>query len=120
MNELVPTTRAALKRRKALRAPVADPLDLFYAGIGYLGVFYESQLVYLKTQLETPGDHDSIMRTMESIQALLLRTIAQYPANAPLNQTVREFVEANQESVQGLALDGRLMAHRIEEEMRKR
>jgi hypothetical protein len=122
MSEVVRSGQRNLKRIKTKRMPVADPLQLFYAGIGYLGVIYESHLVYLKQELEKDfsGSENVLVTSLESVRGFMQNVAASQPAGVPLNRTVREFVQANQPAIQQLAAEGKGLMERIEEERRKR
>jgi hypothetical protein len=123
MSDALPPGKQILKRRANRRMPVADPLELFYAGVGYLGVFYESQLVYLKHELDAnaaPDPADHLIKTLESAHAFAVNLISRNPVGVPLNQAVRELVEANRGAVQKLAVEGKDLVQRIQEERKRR
>jgi hypothetical protein len=123
MNEMVPNGKQILKRpRMNRRAPVADPLDLFYASVGYLGVFYESQLVYFKHELdakEASASSDNLIQSLQAMQTFVLNLISRNAVGVPLNQSVREFLDANRQAVQQLAIEGKALVQQIEQERRK-
>ena len=123
MSDAPSSRKQSLKRRANPRMPVADPLELFYAGVGYLGVFYESQLVYFKQELDagaTPDPSDQLIKTLESAQALALNLISRNTVGVPLNQTVNEFIAANKDAVHKLAADGKDLVRWIQEERKLR
>ena len=123
MSDTPSSGKQGLKRRANPRKPVADPLELFYAGVGYLGVFYESQLVYFKHELDAsamPDPSDQLIKTLETAQALALNLISRNTVGVPLNQTMSEFIEANQDAVHKLAADGKNLVQWIQEERKLR
>ena len=123
MKDALPSGNQNLKRRANRRSPVADPLELFYAGIGYLGVFYESQLVYFKSELDAasvPDAADHLIQSLEAAQAFAVNLMSRNPAGVPLNQSVYELIEANRAAVQQLAVDGKELVQRIQEERKRR
>jgi hypothetical protein len=108
-----------LKRKTSQHSPVADSLNIFYASVGYLGVVYESHLVYLKHELDAcaaPESSDRIIETLQSVQSFVSNLVSRDPKGQPLNQTVIEFIEANQPAVQQLAAEGKELVRKIHEE----
>ncbi len=124
MSDPLPHGKQLLKRQSNRRMPVSDPLELFYAGIGYIGVLYESQLVYIKHELDaiSPSDPaDQMIQSMQAGHAFLVDLLSRGgAAGAPLNQSVGELVEANRGAVQQLAAEGRDLMKRIQEERKRR
>jgi len=123
VNDVIWTGKRPLKRGKTQRLTGPGPLELFYAGIGYLGVFYESQLIYFKHQLETKdasGSDDTLIRSLEALQGFLVNLVADRPARVPLKQAMWELMEANRPAIRQLASEGRELVQRVEEERRKR
>jgi hypothetical protein len=119
MSETLPPLRPKLKRQSSPRMAVADPLELFYAGVGYLGVFYESQLIYLKHELDAcaaPDPSDHLIPTLQAAQAFVLNLVCQNSGGVPLNQSIRDFIEANRPAVQQLAAEGKELVRRVHEE----
>ncbi len=115
MKEQLLDKSQALKRPE----PTIDPLDLLYAGIGYLGILYESQLVFLKHEMEKPepSDHDDqLIENLQAAHVLAVDLLSCFFARQPLDKpTVRNLQQTTTQAVKQLARDGQRFVALIEE-----
>jgi hypothetical protein len=106
-------------RRMKRQEPSIDSLDLLYASIGYLGVLYESQLVFLKHEMEKPESSDQDDHLIKSLQAthvLAVDLVSRFFARQPLD--VNDLQNLHQTTVQAmkqLALEGKRFVDFIED-----
>src|SRR5713226_7392690 len=93
--------------RHVKEQPSIQPLDVFYAGSGYLGFLYESQLVYCKQAIENADASEQYVQLVESLQAahtLAVEVVSRVFARQPLDeQALRRFQEINGEAMGKLA-----------------
>ncbi|MFL6335532.1 MAG: hypothetical protein ACJ754_19660 [Pyrinomonadaceae bacterium] len=99
--------------------PATDPLDLMYAGLGYLGVWYESQLVFIKHEMEKEELSERDEELVQSLQAvhvlgveLFSRLFARQP---PSENVLRAFHQSTAQAMKHLAHEGKRFVEQIEE-----
>jgi hypothetical protein len=102
----------ALKRQPPpTRDAGMDPVDVLYAALGYMGVLYEAQLVYVKQGLEkaaASNSGDDLVATLGAMHSLAVDACAQMFAGQPLDEAaLREVLQANGRVVTRLAAEGR-------------
>jgi voltage-gated potassium channel Kch len=101
-------TRQVLKRQKSVSEASVDPLGIVHVGLGCLGVFYESQLVYVKHRLERAGADDPLVATLEGAHALVVEVVSRLMAGESIDLTsFPDVLAANGRTIEGLAAEGR-------------
>jgi hypothetical protein len=112
-----PRERRMLKRPKSATPIVAEPLSLFHVGLGCLGVLYESQLVYLKHELDKieSCDRDApLVATLEGAHALAVEILSRLTAGEPVDfAAFPDLLAANGRALEGLAAEGRDLLERL-------
>jgi hypothetical protein len=101
-----------------------DPLDIFYAGLGYLGVLYESQLVYVKHRTEQPVLSERDEQFLENLQAahelfvdLSSRLFSRHELDVDVLQN---FQQTSTLALKQLAEEGKRFVNLIKEERKNR
>jgi hypothetical protein len=108
-----------LKRKKATpRARDYDPLDVMYAAAGYLGVLYESQLVYLKVALEkgdANAEDDHVIAVLQSMHNIAVEFAASTFSREPVDyDAIRAAIKVDEKALRELAADGRKLVRMLE------
>lgn len=101
----------------------SDPLDVLYAGLGFLGVLYESQLVYVKHEMEQPALSEHDQQFVENLQAahalgvdLFSRLFARQELDADVLQHLQQ---TSAQALKQLAQEGKRFVDFIEKERTK-
>jgi hypothetical protein len=114
MNERLANARGLKRRKSADRS--AEPLTVLHLAIGCLGVFYESQLVYLRHRLDAAGPADggeSFVTALEGVHALAVELLSHFAAGEPLEPRFPALLAANGQAIDGLAVEGRDLLRRL-------
>jgi hypothetical protein len=110
-------TRPMLKRIKSEPDAALDPLGVVHVGLGCLGMFYESQLVYVKHRLEKTEASDApdpLIDTLESAHALAVEVVSRLVTGEPIDPaSFPELLAANGRAIDGLAAEGRDLLARL-------
>jgi len=93
------------------------PLDVFYAGLGYIGVLYESQLVYFKDALEKTEACDRDRQLVDGLQAAHILGVNLFSSllawTPPDEATLQNLLQANAVAVKQLALEGKNFVEQV-------
>lgn len=112
-----PLTRQVLKRAKSAPDTAIDPLGIVHIGLGCLGVLYESQLVYVKHQLEKMESSDGdvpLIATLEGAHALAVEIVSRLMTGEPIDPALfPDLLAANSRTIEGLAAEGRDLLARL-------
>ena len=112
-----PLTRPVLKRAKSAPDTAVDPLGIVHVGLGCLGVLYESQLVYVKHQLEKAESSDGtdpLVATLEGAHALAVEVVSRLITGEPIDPALfPDLLAANGRTIDGLAAEGRDLLARL-------
>jgi hypothetical protein len=110
-------TRQVLKRAKSAPDAGVDPLGIVHVGLGCLGVFYESQLVYVKYRLEKAESSDRpdpLVAALEGAHALGVEVVTRLITGEPIDPSLfPDMLAANGRTIDGLAAEGRDLLARL-------
>ncbi|SRR6266498_1184361 len=104
--------------------PSIDPLDLLYAGIGYMGVWYESQMVFIKHEMEkeelSERDED-LIQGLQATHALAIDLFSRlFSRQSPDENILRALHQSTAQAMKQLAHEGKRFVDHIEEGRNKR
>lgn len=120
MKEERPDKLQLLKQQE----PSIDPLDLLYAGIGYLGVLYESQLVFIKHEMEKEElseRHEELIQCLQATHVLAVDMFSRLFSRQPQNENVlRALQQSTAQAMKQLAHEGKRFVDHIDEGRNKR
>jgi ubiquinone biosynthesis protein len=109
--------RQVLKRAKSAPDAGVDPLGIVHVGLGCLGAFYESQLVYVKHQLEKSESSegaDPLVAALEGAHALAVEVVSRLMTGEPIDPALfPDLLAANGRTIDGLAAEGRDLLARL-------
>ena len=103
----------------ARQEPSIDPLDLLYAGIGYLGLLYEGQLVFIKHEMEKeePSERDEeLVQCLQATHVLAVDLFARLFSRQPPDEDVlRAFHRSTTQAMKQLAREGKEFVDHMKE-----
>ena len=95
------------------------PLDLLYAGIGYLGLLYEGQLLYLKNEMEKSVNPDEeLIDTLRSTYIFGVEAVSRLFSRQlpPQENLMEDSINHGAKALKQLASQGKRFIDTIEKE----